>query len=158
MRCLKSRALRIHDASAVRFAWDHVHATKGLTSDERKEARRRIVERAQELGLDTEAWDAGKLKLPIVLNAMSLNVATDDEHPNKMPFRGILTRIDEPSDRPPEASGGRLITISAEAAENTLQSLLGMAVDYKPNLDGARPEGQDRSNHAGHHRRERTFN
>jgi hypothetical protein len=23
------RALRIHDASAVRFAWDHVHATKG---------------------------------------------------------------------------------------------------------------------------------
>jgi hypothetical protein len=104
MRCLKSRALRIHDASAVRFAWDHVHATKGLTSDERKEARRRIVERAQKLGLDTEAWDAGNPKLPIVLNAMSLNVATDDEHPNKMPFRGILTRIDEPSDRPPEAA------------------------------------------------------
>jgi hypothetical protein len=48
------RALRIHDASAERFAWDHVHATKGLTPDERKEARRRIVERAQELGLDTE--------------------------------------------------------------------------------------------------------
>jgi hypothetical protein len=33
------RALRIHDASAVRFAWDHMHATKGLTPDERKEAR-----------------------------------------------------------------------------------------------------------------------
>jgi len=28
------RAQRIHDASAVCFAWDHVHATKGLTPDE----------------------------------------------------------------------------------------------------------------------------
>jgi hypothetical protein len=51
----EKRALRIHDASAVRFAWDHVHATKGLTPDERKDARRRIMERAQQLGLDTEA-------------------------------------------------------------------------------------------------------
>jgi hypothetical protein len=138
----EKRALRIHDASAVRFAWDHVYATKGLTPDERKEARRRIVERAQELGLDMEGWDAGKLKLPIVLNAMSLNVATDDGHPNKMPFSGVLTRIDEPSDRPPEGSGGRLITISAEAAEKALQSLLGMAVDYKPALDGHDPQAK----------------
>jgi hypothetical protein len=136
------RALRIHDASAVRFAWDHVHATKGLTSDERKEARRRIVERAQELGLDTSAWDAGKLKLPIVLNAMSLNVALDDDHPNKMPFHGVLTRIDEPSHKPPEGSGGRHIVISAEAAEKALPSLLGMAVDYRPNLDGHDPRAK----------------
>jgi hypothetical protein len=121
----EKRALRIHDTSAVRFAWDNVHATKESTSAERKEARRRIVERAQELGLDTEEWDAGKLKLPIVLNAMSFNVTTDDGHPNKMPFSGILTRIDEPSDRPPEGSSGRLITISAEAAEKTLQSRYG---------------------------------
>jgi hypothetical protein len=135
-------ALRIHDASAVRFAWDHVHVTKGLTADERKEARRRIMERAQQLGLDTESWDAGKLKLPIVLNAMSLNIALDDGHPNKMPFRGITTRIDEPSDRPPEGSGGRLITISAEAAENALSSLLGVAVDYKPELDGHNPQAK----------------
>jgi hypothetical protein len=138
----EKRALRIHDASAVRFAWDHVHATKGLTPDERKEARRRIKERADQLGLDTEAWDAGKLKLPIVLNAMSLNIALDDGHPNKMPFSGIMTRIDEPSDRPPEGSGGRLITISAEAAEKALSSLLGMAVDYKPNLDGHDPQAK----------------
>jgi hypothetical protein len=87
----------------------------------------------------TEAWDAGKLKMPIVLNAMSLNIALDDGHPNKMPFSGVLTRIEEPSDRPPEGSGGRLITISAEAAEKALSSLLGMAVDYKPNLDGHDP-------------------
>jgi hypothetical protein len=79
----EKRALRIHDASAVRFAWNHVHVTKGLTPDERKEARRRIKERAQELGLDMEGWDAGKLKLPIVLNAMSLNIATDGGHPNR---------------------------------------------------------------------------
>jgi hypothetical protein len=138
----EKRALRIHDASAVRFAWDHVHATKGLTPDERKEARRRIKERAEQLGLSTDEWDAGKLKLPIVLNAMSLNIALDDGHPNKMPFSGIMTRIDEPSDRPPEGSGGRLITISAEAAEKALSSLLGMAVDYKPNLDGHDPKNK----------------
>jgi hypothetical protein len=30
---------------------------------------------------------------------------------------------------PPEGSGGRLITISAEAAEKALSSLLGMAVE-----------------------------
>src|ERR1700758_4480698 len=97
----EKRALRIHDASAVRFAWDHVHATKGLTSDERKEARRRIKKRAGQLGLSTDEWDAGKLKLPIVLNAMSLNIALDDGHPNKMPFHSIMTRIGEPSARPP---------------------------------------------------------
>jgi hypothetical protein len=138
----EKRALRIHDASAVRFAWDHVHATKGLTSDERKEARRRIKERAGQLGLSTDEWDAGKLKLPIVLNAMSLNIALDDGHPNKMPFHSIMTRIGEPSDRPPEGSGGRLITISAEAAEKALSSLLGMAVDYKPNLGGHDPQAK----------------
>jgi hypothetical protein len=138
----EKRALRIHDASAVRFAWDHLHATKGLTPDERKEARRRIMERAQVLGLDVSAWDAGKLKLPIVLNAMSLNIATDDGHPNKMPFSGIMTRIDEPPARPPDGSGGRLITISREAAEKALSSLLGMAVDYKPNLDGHDPQAK----------------
>src|ERR1700745_2650196 len=138
----EKRALRIHDASAVRFAWDHVHATKGLTPDERKEARRRIVERAEQLGLDTESWDAGKLKLPIVLNAMSLNIALDDGHPNKMPFSGVMTRIDDPSARAREGAGGRLITISAEAAEKALQSLLGMAVDYKPDLDGHDPQAK----------------
>jgi hypothetical protein len=138
----EKRALRIHDASAVRFAWDHVHATKGLTPDERKEARRRIKERATQLGLSTDEWDAGKLKLPLVLQAMSLNISLDDGHPNKMPFSGVMTRIDEPSDRPPEGSGGRLITISAEAAEKALQSLLGMAVDYKPEMDGHNPQAK----------------
>ena len=54
----EKRAMRIHDASAVRFAWDHVHATKGLTPDERKEARRRIMERAQQLGLDVTTWSS----------------------------------------------------------------------------------------------------
>jgi hypothetical protein len=125
----EKRALSIHDASAVRFAWDHVHATKGLTPVERTEARRRIKERAAQLGLSTDECDAGKLKLRLVLQAMSLNIATDDGHPNKMPFSGVLTRIEEPPDRPPEGSGGRHIVISAEAAEKALSSPLGMAVD-----------------------------
>jgi hypothetical protein len=98
----------------VRFAWDHVHATKGLTTDERKEGRRRIIERAEQLGVDTSAWDVGKIKLSLTLSAMALNISNGiDGHPNKMPFHGILTRIDEPSDKAPEGSGGRLITISS---------------------------------------------
>jgi hypothetical protein len=100
------RALRIHDASAVRVAWDHVHATKGLTPDGRKEERRRIIGCAQELESTRKDEDAGKLKLPIVLNAMALNIATDDGHPNKIPFSSALTRIDEPSDRSLEGRAG----------------------------------------------------
>jgi hypothetical protein len=86
---LAKRSLRIHDASAVRFAWDQ-HATKGLTPHKRKESRYRNMERAHEFKLDTEEGETGRLKLPIVLNAMSFNIALDDRHPNKMPFHGVF--------------------------------------------------------------------
>jgi hypothetical protein len=135
------RDLPIHDATHVKMAWDMVSKTKDLTPAERKEARRRIIERAKTHGIDTKDWESGKLKASVTLNAMALNIANDD-HPNKMPFKGVMTRIGEPSDAPPEGSGGRLITISAEAAERGLNSLLGMAVDYKPNLDGHNPKAK----------------
>jgi len=75
------------------------------------------------------------------LSAMALNIL-NHSHPNKMPFSGILTRVDQPSDAAPDGSNGKLITISAEAATNALSSLLGMAVDYKPNLDGHDPKAK----------------
>jgi uncharacterized protein DUF6582 len=135
------RALPMHDEHHVRMAWDMVARTQGLSADERKEARRRIIARAKQLGVDTADWEKGKLSARMSLNAMALDIATDD-HPNKMPFSGILTRIDEPSDAPPEGSHGRLITISREAAEGALKSLLGMAVGYRPGFDGHAPQSK----------------
>lgn len=75
------------------------------------------------------------------INARSLDVPTD-AHPNKMPFSGILTRIDEPSDGAPDGSSGKRVMITAEAAEAALDTLLGMAVDYTPNMDGHDPQAK----------------
>jgi hypothetical protein len=69
------------------------------------------------------------------LHAMALNISNSD-HPNKMPFSGILVRLDEPSDAAPGGANGRRIIVTAEAAERALPSLLGMAVDFTPSFDG----------------------
>jgi hypothetical protein len=42
------------------------------------------------------------------LHARSLNIP-DSANPNKLPFSGVLTKIDVPSDSPPEGSNGRRI-------------------------------------------------
>lgn len=57
-------------------------------------------------------------------------------HINKMPFSGILTRIDEPSDSPPGGAGGKRVLLTRAAAEGALASLLGMGVDLTKDLDG----------------------
>src|SRR6266404_3255611 len=72
----------------------------------------------------------------ISLSAMALNISTDDGHPNKMPFSGILVRLDEPSDAAPTGSHGRKIIVTTAAAKKALSSLLGMAVGFTPSLDG----------------------
>lgn len=128
------RELPIHDATHTRLAWDMVDRTHGLTSEERSEARRRILHRAKELGIDTKTWRVHAVGWQ--LSAMSLDVPATPGHPNKMPFTGILTRIDEPSDQPPEGSGGHRILIPKAVAEQALPSLLGMAIDNKADLTG----------------------
>ncbi len=70
---------------------------------------------------------------------MSLNLPPTPGHPNKLPFTGILTRVDTPSDNPPGGSNGKRIVLTRMAAQNALPSLLGMAVDYLPSLDGHDP-------------------
>lgn len=127
------RKLRINDARHTCSAWGNIDATQGLTQDEKAEARRRIIKRASELGIDTKDWH--RLKA-ISLEAMALNLSNDDDHPNKMPFSGVMTRIDEPSDFAPGGSGGRRIIVTKAAAERALPSLLGMAVDFTPSFDG----------------------
>jgi hypothetical protein len=56
-------------------------------------------------------------------------------HPNRVPFSGVLTRIDEASDKPPSGSRGHRIIITREAATEALPSLLGMAVDCTTDWD-----------------------
>lgn len=73
------------------------------------------------------------------LDAASLNIPDTPGHPNKMPFSGILTRVGVPSDGPPEGSGGKRVVISHDCAVKALPTLLGMAIDYVPDLDGHDP-------------------
>ncbi len=48
--------LPLENASHVRDAWREVDRTQGLTGAERADARRRILRRAAELGIDTKDW------------------------------------------------------------------------------------------------------
>lgn len=61
-------------------------------------------------------------------------------HPNRVPFEGILTLLDEPSDRSPTGSRGHRVILTREAAEQDLDTLIGMAVNISPDFD----------NHAAH--------
>jgi hypothetical protein len=85
-----------------------------------------------------ENWaeEKGLLAECVTLHAMALNVPDTPGHPNKLPFKGILTRIDEPSDAAPGGSRGRRVLITRAAAEKALPTLLGMPVDAKANMGG----------------------
>lgn len=53
-----------------------------------------------------------------------------------MPFRGVLTILDAPSDRPPAGARGHRVVLTRAAAEAALPSLIGMAVDFTAGFDG----------------------
>jgi hypothetical protein len=57
-------------------------------------------------------------------------------HPNRLPFRGVLTILDAPSDRPPAGARGHRVVLTRAAAEAALPSLIGMAVDFTAGFDG----------------------
>lgn len=69
------------------------------------------------------------------IEAMALNLPYWNGHPNRMPFSGILTRIDKPSDVAPHGSGGKRVLLTRYAALDALPSLLGMAVNLAPGYD-----------------------
>ena len=56
-------------------------------------------------------------------------------HPNRVPFAGILARIDEPSTKTPKGSKDHIIVLSRKAAEDALWSLEGMAVSFAVQWD-----------------------
>ena len=71
----------------------------------------------------------------VVLEALSLQMPVLSEGDvNRAPFTGILTRINEPSTRPPNGSDGHCVLMPQAAAEKALPSLLGMGVNSAANL------------------------
>jgi hypothetical protein len=71
----------------------------------------------------------------VELESMAIEMPEVDGHPNREPFRGVLTMVDMTSDRPPSGSRGHRVVLTKVAAEAALPSLLGMALDYTPTLD-----------------------
>lgn len=67
---------------------------------------------------------------------MAVEFPTVHGHPNRLPFEGVLTLVDVPSDRAPTGARGHRVILTRDAAEAALPSLLGMAVDYKAGWDG----------------------
>jgi hypothetical protein len=59
----------------------------------------------------------------------------DPDHPNKLPFKGTLLVLDEPSDKPPHGSRGHRILVPMAAARKNLESIVGMGVNYDPGMD-----------------------
>ncbi|MDE2102964.1 MAG: hypothetical protein KGL39_37315 [Patescibacteria group bacterium] len=57
------------------------------------------------------------------------------DHPNKMKFRGILVRLDEPSDKAPNGSEGHRILVPADVAKKRLKTLVGMGLNYSGDLN-----------------------
>jgi hypothetical protein len=73
--------------------------------------------------------------MSIALESMAVEMPEVKGHPNRVEFRGVLTVVDEPSQRPPSGSQGRRVILPKHVAEAALPSLLGMALDYAPALD-----------------------
>ena len=67
---------------------------------------------------------------------MSIELPAVARHPNRLPFRGVLTLVDAASDRAPAGARGHRVLLTRTAAEAALPSLLGMGLDYTPSLDG----------------------
>lgn len=70
------------------------------------------------------------------LEAMAVMMPEVADHPNRVPFEGVLTLVDEPSNRAPSGARGHRVILTRAAALRALPSLLGMAVDYTPRWDG----------------------
>lgn len=92
--------------------------------------------------IDTGPVEAEISAITIEAMAVSLQMPVDAEHPNRMPFSGILTRIDEASDSAPSGTNGKRVLITRAAAEGALKSLLGMGVGIKRGLDGHNPQNK----------------
>ena len=69
------------------------------------------------------------------LEAMALEMPEVQAHPNRLPFRGVLTLVGVPSRRSPSGARSHRVMLTRKATEAALPSLLGMALDYAPALN-----------------------
>jgi hypothetical protein len=67
------------------------------------------------------------------------------EHPNMMPFSGVLTYLNRMSKEPPHGSNGLRVYIPADVGKPAIASLKGMAVNY---IEG-NPVGHDPKSKVG---------
>lgn len=72
----------------------------------------------------------------IDIEALAVEMPRVGAHPNRVPFHGVLTHVDAASQRPPAGARGHRVLLTRAAAEAALPSLIGMALDYTPGLDG----------------------
>lgn len=78
----------------------------------------------------------GAAAVGLAMRAMAVEFPEVEGHPNRLPFEGCLTLVDQPSDKAPSGARGHRVVLTRDAAEAALPSLLGMAVDYKAGWDG----------------------
>jgi hypothetical protein len=71
----------------------------------------------------------------IELESMAIAMPAVLGHPNRQPFRGVLTLVDVVSNKAPAGARGHRVVLTRTAAETALASLLGMALDYSLSLD-----------------------
>src|SRR4051794_7884800 len=71
----------------------------------------------------------------IELQSMAIEMPPVAAHPNRAPFRGVLTFVDIASDSSPSGAKGHRVLLTRSACEAALPSLLGMGLDYAPTLD-----------------------
>ena len=126
------RRVPINDARHVRMGWKQIGQANGLTEHERTQGRLRIVAKARELGINTVSDNLDTMRI----DAMAIEMPEVGDHPNRMPFSGVLVKLDEPSCAAPHGSSGKKIVMLAEAADRNLDTLAGMAVNYTSNFDG----------------------
>lgn len=126
------------DEKHLFLAWNMVQHTTKVTDAERSEARLRILSAASKMGVDMSRLKkiATLCFESTSLSAMAIEMPTVDDHPNKMEFSGVLTKVDEASDLAPHGSYGKKVLIPREVAEAALPTLMGMAIDFADGMKG----------------------
>lgn len=72
----------------------------------------------------------------VEIEALALAMPRVVAHPNRKPFRGVLTQVEVASDRAPSGTNGHRVLLTKAAAEKALASLIGMGLGFTPQLDG----------------------
>lgn len=92
--------------------------------------------------MSLERCGDGRHSTLAALESMAIEMPEVNGHPNRMSFQGILTMADVASDKPPAGSRGHRVLLTAAAVEEAIPSLMGMALNYTPSLDGHNARGK----------------